>query len=242
MASLEHLEIDSIYSDSASVSLPPSALQSPFQSPTRTKMTTPQIQVQPTTPDLFQSTLLRVPLPSFRATDEDTDASASEGETVSGSPKRVCGVAGGEPEVPTRPKSVLSIFGHSLSRAKSALSRISINSTRLQNIPSKMKTRILGFTDRAKEKRRDEDQQDLYSSCSSSVADPEASLHSAEIKRELEEESPAGSDSETSENGVAAGEKRCGFRCSRTMTHKLRNCRLTCDYFFDPGGKDCFLQ
>lgn len=237
MASLENLEIDSTCSDNASVSLPPSALQSPLRSPTMaTKMATPQIQVQLTTPDLDRSTLLQVP--PFHVTVEDTDGSASEGETDFGSWNRTGGAAGGKPETPSRPKSVLSIFGRPLSRAKSALSRISIRSTRLQNLSSKMKARILGLADRAKKKRRDEDEDDLNSSWSS-ITDPEASIHSAEIKRKLEEEYLAVSDSEGKENGVVTGgRKRWGSRCLRGVRNKLRNCQLTCNYFIDPSGEE----
>ena len=236
MASLENLEIKSVCSDSQSICMS-SALQSPLLSPTRAELPTPQIQVQLTTPDLNRSTLLQVP--SFHVTVEDTDGSASEGEMGPESSSRAHGSAGGQPEMPTRPKSVLSIFGRPLSRAKSALSRVSIRSTRLQNLSSKMKSRILGLANRAKKKRQDEeDRDDLASSCSS-LTDPETSIHSAEIKRKLKEEYLAGSDSENEENGVATGKKRRGFQCPRVIRNKLRNCncQLTCNYFIDPYGE-----
>ncbi len=137
----------------------------------------------------------------------------------------------GEEEEEVRPTSVLAFLQRPISRARSALST---HSTILANVSTNVKTLLHRLADRTQRSQHHDDSNlDGYLS-SSSVSDPEGSLHSVTNKKKLD--SLADSTDWSSDVDLTRTKSKCGFWCP-TIGSCLKGAKVTCDYYVDPCGK-----
>ena len=210
MASMEDFEINSLHS--VDIPLPNAVNDTLTPPPTITQAdsprTTPSVDhltsAGRSTASTGQATLQ---IPTFQLHVEDCDATVEGG-------------GGGTGE---RPRSVRSFLHRPLSALSRATSALSVRSSTIRNLPASMKALVQRFADRARGRHFSNDDR----SDTSSITDPEASIHSGSIKKKLE--SLAGSEYEYNEHDK---KRRRRLKCPTP------NCsRLTCNYYIDPHGK-----